>query len=421
MNRPLPEGEDISYHSQMPSLSSYETNGLVYDLSTIVPPRRAVMKDLPPHLRLEPVTGTSGTASSTSPQHREVASSPLRPTTLLSRASSVLVRRQSVSPRQVSPVRERASQAQSPVRGPAVESIGAAVSPSARTKITNTAAAFSELFQGTSELVSGYGLSLKRQDARYTTLARPYHSRTTSNKSSRSSLWGRLSPSKHAEAIAENDDDDEILNLDIDEELFPGGQPDDSPASVDNLIGNANKLFMKMQIAYQIKLEAIDMERERRSKLEEGLEEEKTRCHHFKSQLTNLSDRLVEEENVNRRLQADLNHERWLRRTVKDSNARTIRSVAQSPTLEIPGKDGHRLFSGAREDSMYSLGQAGFSDDSSDESPMWSPPLTPSDSRPSTADGFGAAYLREENRALKARIVELEETVDGCLGLVANL
>lgn len=265
----------------------------------------------------------------------------------------------------------------------------------------------------------------KRADSYSTTTSRPGHSRKNSAISAAASFFGRASPTKHHRIP--DGESDEILSLDVDEELFPQGVPRDiGLADFDDLRGNAEKLFMRMQIAYEQKVEALQEERATYQAQTHDLRSAESRANH-------LDLRAQERDEQVQKLQHELAREKRLRQAEKETRTRTLRMVSkeQHPTLDHAGLDGHRLFSGDRGDALYDLSSAGFESgdesDSSGGSNCWSPPQTPytasrseSPERPGWP-GMGAASMMEENLKLKARVAELEETVDGCLGLVAGL
>lgn len=266
----------------------------------------------------------------------------------------------------------------------------------------------------------------KHADSYYAPSTRPGHSRKNSAISAAASFFGRASPTKH-HRIPDEDQEDEILNLEIDDELFPQGVPRDiGLTDFDELRGNAEKLFMRMQIAYEQKVEALKGQRAAFEAQTHELRSAETRANHFRSHAQEQDDKIQQ-------LQDELARERRLRQAEKETRTRTMRMVSkeQHPTLDHAGIDGHRLFSGDRGDDLYDLSNAGFESgdesDSSGSGKSWSPPHTPftvsrseSPERPGWP-GMGAASMMEENLKLKARVAELEETVDGCLGLVAGL
>lgn len=354
---------------------------------------------------------------------------------MLSKASSIISsRRQSVSPRRSSPTREgNASPSRSPLRSPILEeelaSSASISSPNAQ-RVSKAASTFADFFSGSSEVVNGFSTTPNRQESYYTARARPGHSRANSTMSGVASFFGRSPPTKHHRNV-EEEEEDAMLNLDIDRELFPQGVPNEiGLPDFDDLRGNAERLFMHMQISYQAKVEALREQRAAHQSQQYELDEQETRAAHLKSQLRSISQ---EQEERIQRLEAELEMEKSLRKAEQETRARSVRLVSkdEKPSLQQPGFDGHRLFSGEREDGLYSLSQAGFDsgDESADESSggsrCWSPPDTPSLMSRSESPvrpgwpGLAAANMMEENLRLKARISELEETVDNCLGLVS--
>lgn len=110
---------------------------------------------------------------------------------------------------------------------------------------------------------------------------------------------------------------DELLNLNVDEALFPTGRPNTkdpfSPAAFKNLQTQATGLLTKMQTAYRQKAEAlIDLEAERDAEREE-YEESETRAKHLKFQLEDMASKAGEQERRMKRIMEELAAERRAR------------------------------------------------------------------------------------------------------------
>lgn len=425
---------DLSYRLEdLPSLSraTFDTES-----SPISSPKKAFSMQLPSRLRLPPPTSELTPPPSPPAEHehsrRDSTTSKFAP--FLNRASSVLSKRQSISPRRASPVRE-ASPVRSPLRSSISEDINASSasisSPNHAQRASKAATAFADFFQGSSELVNGFRMEPKRGENSYTASSRPGHSRGNSVMSATASFFGRSSPTKQYRN-PEQEEEDQILNMDIDAEMFPQGVPTDiGLPDFDDLRSNSERLFMQMQMAYQVKVEALREQRFAYQVQQQELDAASARAAHLRSQLHSMTQ--GQDEKI-QRLEAELEEERRLRQAEKETRMRSVRLVSKEgkPSLDEAGADGHRLFSGDREDGLCSLSEAGFDsgdesgEDGSDSGKSWSQPATPSMSRSESParpgwPGLGTASLMEENLTLKGRIVELEETVDGCLGLVSGL
>lgn len=429
------EATDLSYrHDDLPYVSraTFDTES-----SPISSPNKAFSMQLPSRLRLPPPS--SELTPPPSPpgkeyEHSRRESTASRFAPIINRASSVLSKRQSVSPRQASPVRGvSASPVRSQLRStlPDYEESASSASislPNHAGKASKAATAFADFFQGSSELVNGFRMDPKRQDSSYTARSRPGHFRTDSAVSAAANFFGRSSPTKQFRS-REQEEEEDMLNLDIDDELFPQGVPTDiGLPDFDELRSNAERLFMRMQMSYQQKVESLNEQKVAHEVQEHDLDAANARAAHLKSQLYIMTQ---EQDAKIQRLEAELEQARSLRQAEKETRMRSVRLVSKEgkPSLASSGADGHRLFSGDREDGLHSLSEAGF--DSGDESgsesgQSWSQPATPSMSRSESParpgwPGLGTASLMEENLKLKGRIAELEETVDGCLGLVGAL
>ncbi|KAL8303580.1 hypothetical protein RB600_007167 [Gaeumannomyces tritici] len=128
-----------------------------------------------------------------------------------------------------------------------------------------------------------------------------------------------LTPTGSPNRNATGDKDDEILAMDVEAALFPGGLPVAgeafSPSAFKNLQMNATAAARRLQGAYrQRTVEARDMAAEMEAQREE-LEEATTRSAHFKMQLEDMAAKADEHEQAMRSLLDELAAER--RKTAK--------------------------------------------------------------------------------------------------------
>ncbi|ROW12129.1 hypothetical protein VMCG_00547 [Cytospora schulzeri] len=125
---------------------------------------------------------------------------------------------------------------------------------------------------------------------------------------------------------------EELLNMKVEEALFPAGSPAGkdafSPAGYKNLQQQATGLLNKMQNAYRQKAQALShLEKEREADRDE-LEEAETRATHLKYQLEDMAHKAAEQEQRMKSLMEELAAERRAR--VDDRNSLMKRLPVQS-------------------------------------------------------------------------------------------
>lgn len=125
---------------------------------------------------------------------------------------------------------------------------------------------------------------------------------------------------------------EELLNMKVEEALFPAGSPTGkdafSPAAYKNLQQQATGLLNKMQNAYRQKAQALShLEKEREADKDE-LEEAETRATHLKYQLEDMAHKASEQEQRMKQLMEELAAERRAR--VEDRNSLMKRAPLQS-------------------------------------------------------------------------------------------
>ncbi|KHO00661.1 uncharacterized protein MAM_01439 [Metarhizium album ARSEF 1941] len=135
--------------------------------------------------------------------------------------------------------------------------------------------------------------------------------------------------------------DDELMNIDIDSALFPGGSPSSSetfsPAAFKNLQMNALGLLRKFQAAYQHKAMACqELCAEKDAQAEEKIETE-TRVAHLKAQLEVMAHKVTETEVRMQALLEELGREKRLRAGERSAREGSILSSGMSTTSEDLG------------------------------------------------------------------------------------
>ncbi|OAQ67972.1 hypothetical protein VFPPC_04289 [Pochonia chlamydosporia 170] len=165
--------------------------------------------------------------------------------------------------------------------------------------------------------------------------------------------------------------DDELMNLDIDAALFPGGPPSDSepfsPAAFKNLQMNATGLLRKFQAAYQDKAIACQELRAERDAQEDEKIEVQTRTAHLKMQLEGMAQKAAETEAMMQALMEELNREKRLRAEEKSARDNGVMSSGMSTISEDLGvEDDQRKKYRRRSSGTTKSDEAGF--DTDDES-----------------------------------------------------
>lgn len=254
-------------------------------------------------------------------------------------------------------------------------------------------------------------------------------------------------------------EEDELIHLDINRALFPHGPTDAfDPASFNDLLMNAQTLVMRLQHAYKTKCDQVRETRSQPSDSQDQLEETTTRAHHLKLQLDDMAAQATEQNRAMQTINGQLLKERQRRKELEDI-------VQAAPALRLDGAPDPTVPDGRREASYSNSDNASYSTDSGFESgddgtaeSIFSRTITPSSSAgtaltspaPSTADlraasaeqdkpisatgvcicqskaereiaSFVLPILKDENRLLKCRVLELEDAIDGCLDVVSGL
>lgn len=222
------------------------------------------------------------------------------------------------------------------------------------------------------------------------------------------------------------------MRIDFEDAVFPdddNGIPKEKVLSV--VLANGKRVLDRVQSAYLDKAVQLENERRARAQDQEALAEARMRADQFKEQLDAMATQMQEKESEIEGLHDELDE--------MDRRARSIRLLdpASRDSFDDVEVDRERFFSlgPSVDDSSESGGEDGESVFERPGSRSTAP--TEADAahvngRGSTANAQrGSVALRDaapflkpgpdlerENRELKRRIAELEETVNGCLGLV---
>lgn len=267
---------------------------------------------------------------------------------------------------------------------------------------------------------------------------------------------------------------DEFIDLDINKALFPAGPADPfSPAAFKNLVQNAEGLLLRLQAAYKeraITLRELTAEKEAQA---EELAESETRAKHLKVQLDDMAAKLTKQDDIVMDLVDGLAQEKQMRRDEEDARKRSVILVKESRAKAFGHcepessnaqeyrrqSDGSLISDSGFEseeesvvDSVFSKGrelassasESSFSTCNSPDLYHRLPPRTPAHgshhhdsvlphsairlescancqgARSSQAWGM-VLNMKEENRILNARLMQLEGALDGCLDLVTRL
>lgn len=139
---------------------------------------------------------------------------------------------------------------------------------------------------------------------------------------------------------------DQLMNLDIEAALFPGGYPSDksafSPAAFKNLHMNAAGLLNKFQIAYQQRTIDYQELKAVREAQDEERDEVDTRVHHLKMQLEDMAQKAAEREENMASLLQELALEKKARAEEQAARDKCVVSSGTSTVSEDLGVDEDR-------------------------------------------------------------------------------
>jgi hypothetical protein len=189
------------------------------------------------------------------------------------------------------------------------------------------------LFNRGSSLTRGTSQSPRRSDDTQTQSKAPSQP-TTSSKFA----W-LLSTQKNAvvpppqQSPTYHNPDDELLNLNISQSLFPHGPADPlAPSSFHDLLTNAEALLSRYQTAYRQLSTALGDAHAEQSAQDDELDEAETRARHLKMQLETMAARAAEQDGQMQTLMEDLAFERKARQeeeAARKRNLALIRGAAQ--------------------------------------------------------------------------------------------
>ena len=276
---------------------------------------------------------------------------------------------------------------------------------------------------------------------------------------------------------------DQLLGLDIHKALFPGGTADPfSPAAFKNLVQNAEGFLVRLQAAYKERtLSLREMTMEKETQIEE-LEGAETRAKHLKMQLDDMAAKVAEQDEAMMNLVDDLAREKQLRWEEEEARKRSVmlvkasreahaersqresiasmnsdwtcdsgeessresifshREGATSPTMSMSSvstanspeiyhhPDSHTMFPATeatqREIELHiqsiAKATAGLNIQAGTTSGHSSPCMNCQGLKPNEAWNV-VGILKEENKALKTRVEQMEGALDGCLDVVEML
>ncbi|KAF2819185.1 hypothetical protein CC86DRAFT_375340 [Ophiobolus disseminans] len=132
-----------------------------------------------------------------------------------------------------------------------------------------------------------------------------------------------------------HDPEDELLNLNIAQSLFPHGPADPlAPSSFNDLLANAEALLSRYQRSYrQLSTKFVDA-RSEQSAQEDELDEADTRARHLKMQLETMAARANEQDEQMRKLVEELAVERRARQDEEAARKRSLALVRTQPVCE---------------------------------------------------------------------------------------
>lgn len=262
--------------------------------------------------------------------------------------------------------------------------------------------------------------------------------------------------------------DDELLNLNISQALFPHGPADPlAPASFNDLLANAEALLSRYQKSYrQLSTALVDAQSEQ-SAQDDELDEAETRARHLKMQLETMAARATEQDEQMRILMEELAVERHARQEEEAARKRSlalIRSQPQCICQETPRRRNRisnsevsvdsGFESDAETDAASLFSRNCLSPTMTDQSSIMEPevevtptkhkkvqslqrggtydkprgtPVSPQSWGCANCEGGSQASVwgrlskeREENRVLRQRVESLEDAVESALDVVGG-
>ncbi|KIW00785.1 uncharacterized protein PV09_07764 [Verruconis gallopava] len=236
--------------------------------------------------------------------------------------------------------------------------------------------------------------------------------------------------------------DDPLLSLSVTQALFPHGPVDPlNPSSFNDLLTAAEAVISTYQNAYAQRVAELSFLRSETALKQDELEECETRAQHLKMQLVDLSEQCNAQKE-----KADL-----LEGMLRDRESEAASSAAVAPDGTAICQCGSRIRLSEQEEGKASRqrrgpssragSDSGFESDGDSvfsahnehqndtaatakgkmlrQSPHSSLHIANYTSHPAYSSS-GNSDLRRENELLRARVLELESAVEGCLGMLSN-
>ena len=147
--------------------------------------------------------------------------------------------------------------------------------------------------------------------------------------SARTSWFGSgAALNQHRQAADAEAPHDELLDLNIQDALFPHGPVDPlDPASFNDLLFNAESLISRLQTAYRAEKKHFDDYIAERSAQDDEVEEAKVRARHLKLQLDDMAAKAAEQDAAARALGEELAKEKLRREEEEDARKRSVMLV----------------------------------------------------------------------------------------------
>ncbi|KAJ4353868.1 uncharacterized protein N0V89_005598 [Didymosphaeria variabile] len=134
--------------------------------------------------------------------------------------------------------------------------------------------------------------------------------------------------------------EDDLLNLNISQALFPHGPVDPlAPSSFNDLLSTAESLLSRYQSSYRQLSTALVDARAEQSAQDDELDEADTRIMHLKSQLETMAARANDQDEQMRRLMEELMFERRARQEEEAARKKSLAMVRRDTHHEIPDTD----------------------------------------------------------------------------------
>ncbi|KAL1608265.1 hypothetical protein SLS60_003204 [Paraconiothyrium brasiliense] len=134
--------------------------------------------------------------------------------------------------------------------------------------------------------------------------------------------------------------EDELLNLNISQALFPHGPVDPlAPSSFNDLLSTAESLLSRYQSSYRQLSTALVDARAEQSAQDDELDEADTRIMHLKSQLETMAARANDQDEQMRRLMEELMFERRARQEEEAARKKSLTMVRRETHHDFPDTD----------------------------------------------------------------------------------